>query len=70
MELLPRFAETPAWRYMSVRGLAKRYQIGRDTVRQGLSDPVPPARKKPVRSSPRLDPFKPAIDAMLNEDTE
>jgi hypothetical protein len=34
-----------------------------------LTDPVPPARKKPERSSPRLDPFKPAIDVMLDEDT-
>lgn len=54
---------------LSIRGLAKRYQIGRDTVRQALSDPLPPARKTPMRSSPRLDPFKTAIDAMLTEDT-
>src|SRR6478752_3717783 len=54
---------------LSIRGLAKRYQVGRDTVRQALSDPVPPARKTPERSSPRLDPFKVAIDAMLIEDT-
>jgi len=54
---------------LSIRGLAKRYQVGRDTVRQALSDPVPPARKTPERSSPRLDPFKVAIDAMLVEDT-
>jgi hypothetical protein len=54
---------------LSIRGLAKRHQIGRDTVRQALSNPVPPVRKTPVRSSPRLDPFKPAIDAMLTNDT-
>lgn len=53
----------------SIRELAKRYQVGRDTVRQALASPVPPARKVPVRSSPRLDGFKPTIDAMLVEDT-
>lgn len=53
----------------SIRELAKRYQVGRDTVRQALASPVPPARKVPIRKSPRLDAFKPAIDAMLVEDT-
>lgn len=52
----------------SIRELAKRYQVGRDTVRQALASPVPPARKVPVRSSPRLDGFKAVIDAMLVED--
>ncbi|WP_104044491.1 IS21 family transposase [Arthrobacter sp. ZGTC412] len=59
---------TEYW-FVSIRGLAKRYQIGRDTVRQALSDPLPPPRKTPVRSSPRLDAFKHSIDAMLIEDT-
>lgn len=53
----------------SIRELVRRYQVGRDTVRQALASPVPPARKVPVRSSPRLDAFKPAVDAMLVEDT-
>lgn len=43
---------------LSIRGLAKRYQTGRDTVRQALSNPLPPARKTPVRPSPRLDPVQ------------
>jgi hypothetical protein len=47
---------------LSVRGLAKRYQVGRDTVRQAWSDPVPPTRKTPARSLPRLDPFRPALN--------
>jgi hypothetical protein len=54
---------------LSIRGLAKRYQCGRETVRQALSDPLPPARKTAVRSSPRLEAFKYAIDVMLTEDT-
>lgn len=69
MELFARIRRDARIEGVSIRGLAKRYQIGRDTVRQALSDPVPPARKTPLRSSPRLDPSKEAIDAMLSEDT-
>jgi len=69
MELFAKIRRDARVEGMSIRGLAKRHQVGRDTVRQALSDPVPPARKKPVRSSPKLDPFKPAIDAMLTGDT-
>jgi transposase len=53
----------------SIRELARRHQVARKTVRKALSSPVPPERKTPERSSPRLDPFKLAIDAMLVEDT-
>jgi hypothetical protein len=69
MELFAKIRRDARVEGVSIRGLAKRYQIGRDTVRQALSDPLSPARKTPVRSSPRLDPFKPAIEAMLTEDT-
>jgi transposase len=69
MELFAKIRRDARVEGMSIRGLAKRHQVGRDTVRQALSDPVPPARKKPVRSSPRLEPFKAPIDAMLTEDT-
>jgi transposase len=69
MELFAKIRRDARIEGMSIRGLAKRYQVGRDTVRQALSDPLPPARKTPERSSPRLDAFKPAIDAMLTEDT-
>lgn len=53
----------------SIRELARRHQVARKTVRKALSSPVPPERKTPQRSSPRLDPFRSAIDAMLVEDT-
>jgi hypothetical protein len=69
MELLAKIRRDARVEGWSIRGLAKRYQVGRDTVRQALSNPVPPARKQPERNSPRLDPFKHVIDAMLVEDT-
>jgi hypothetical protein len=69
MELFARIRGDARVEGLWIRGLAKRYQIGTDTVRQALTDPVPPARKTPERSSPRLDPFKPAIEAILNENT-
>jgi hypothetical protein len=69
MELFAKIRRDARVEGLSIRGLAKRYQVGRDTVRQALSDPVPPAPKTPERASPRLDPYKAAIDAMLTEDT-
>lgn len=69
MELFAKIRRDARVEGVSIRGLAKLHQVGRDTVRQALSDPVPPARKRPVRSSPKLEPFKAAIDAMLVEDT-
>ena len=55
---------------MSIRALARKHQVGRGTVRQALTSAEPPPRKTPVRSSPRLDPFKSAIDDMLRADLE
>ena len=69
MELFVKIRRDARVEGLSIRGLAKRYQVGGDTVRRALSDPVPPGRKTPERSSPRLDPYKSAIDAMLTEDT-
>lgn len=54
----------------SIRALAARYGVGRATVRTALSQAEPPPRKTPVRVSPRLEEFKPAIDAMLLEDVD
>jgi transposase len=53
---------------LSIRELARRHHVGRATVRQALASPEPPPKKTRVRSAPRLDRFKPAIDAMLRED--
>ena len=53
----------------SILELARKHHVARKTVRKALDSPLPPERKTPERSSPRLDPFKPATDAMLIEDT-
>jgi transposase len=55
---------------LSIRELARRHGVHRRTVRQALSAAQPPPRKSPTRSSPRLDPFKAAIDGMLRADLQ
>ena len=54
---------------LSVRALAAKHRIHRRTVRQALGSAAPPERKPRRGVSWRLEPFKPAIDAMLIEDT-
>lgn len=53
---------------LSIRALADRHGVHRRTVRQALGNAVPPERKTPVRTAPKLDPAKPLIDAMLRVD--
>ena len=55
---------------LSIRGLADKHHVHRRTVRQALESVIPPARKIPQRVAPRLDPFKPAIEAMLRSDLD
>ncbi len=55
---------------LGIRALARRHGVGRQTVRQALESPDPPAKKTRVRSAPRLDRFKPVIDEMLREDLD
>lgn len=55
---------------LGIRALADRHRVHRRTVRQALASAVPPPRKPAVRVSPRLERFKPAVDAMLREDLD
>ena len=55
---------------LGIRALARRYGVGRGTVRQALASASPPERKTPIRTAPKLDPFKPAIDDMLRVDLD
>ncbi len=69
VELFARIRRDARVEGLSIRELARRHGVGRPTVRQALLQAEPPPRKPRVRSAPRLEPFKAAIDAMLVEDT-
>ncbi|GAA3139040.1 IS21 family transposase [Rhodococcus baikonurensis] len=70
VELFARIRRDARVEGYSIRQLARRHQVGRATVRMALAQAEPPPRKVPVRCSPKLDPFKAAIDAMLTADIE
>lgn len=70
MELFARIRRDARIEGCSIRQLARRHQVGRATVRMALAQAEPPPRKIPVRCSPKLDPFKAAIDAMLTADID
>ncbi|MDZ7910907.1 MAG: IS21 family transposase [Rhodococcus sp. (in: high G+C Gram-positive bacteria)] len=70
MELFARIRRDARVEGYSIRQLARRHQVGRATVRMALVHAQPPPRKIPVRCSPKLDPFKNAIDTMLTADID
>ena len=53
---------------MSVRSLARKYDVHRRTVRQAIASPLPPDRKTPVRAAPVREAVAGWIDEMLRED--
>ena len=55
---------------LSVRELARRHGVHRRTVRAALASADPPPRKIQVRVSPRLAPFKEAIDQTFRVDLD
>ena len=55
---------------LSIRELAGHYRVHRRTVRQALASALPPPRKTPARTSRVLEPFQPAIEAMLRADLD
>jgi transposase len=70
VELFARIRRDARVEGLSIRELARRHGVGRPTVRQALAQADPPARKPRVRTAPRLDMFKPAIDGMLRQDLD
>jgi transposase-like protein len=60
-----------SWREgLSVRALARKYGVHRRLVREALTRAEPAPRKKPVRRSPQLEPFKEIIDGWLRADLD
>ncbi|MEU3093205.1 IS21 family transposase [Streptomyces massasporeus] len=55
---------------LSIRALARKYDVHRRTVREALSSAGPAPRRRPPPRSSRLDPFKPAVDQMLKADLD
>lgn len=52
----------------SIRALARQFRVHRRDVRAALGSAVPAARKTPVRSAPKMDPFKSIVDGWLEQD--
>jgi transposase len=54
---------------LSIRELARRFGVHRRDVRRALASPLPPPRRKvPARPAPKMDCWKPVIDAWLEAD--
>ncbi len=70
VELFARIRRDARVEALSIRELARKHGVGRPTVRQALAQAEPPARKPRVRTAPRLDAFKLAIDEMLRQDLD
>src|SRR5205814_490995 len=52
----------------TITGVAKKFGVHRRMVRDALASAIPADRKQPERESPKLDPLKGLIDAILMED--
>lgn len=53
---------------LSIRALADRFHVHRRDVRAALVSPIPAPRKTPARVAPKMDRWKPVIDAWLEAD--
>lgn len=70
MELFAAIRRDARLQDLSIRELAGHYRVHRRTVRQALASALPPPRKTPARTARVLEPFQPAIEAMLRADLD
>lgn len=54
----------------TIQGVAKKLNTHRRMVRQALASAIPPERKTPARSSPKLGPVREFIDGIVQNDRE
>lgn len=54
----------------TIKGVARKLGVHRRLVRQALKDALPPERKDPVRSRPKLGPVQAFIDEILEADRQ
>ena len=52
----------------TIQGVAKKLKTHRRMVRQALAGAIPPERKIPARSSPKLESVREFIDGILQSD--
>ena len=52
----------------TIQGVARKLKTHRRMVRQALASAIPPERKSPARSSPKLGPVREFIDGVLQSD--
>jgi hypothetical protein len=69
-ELFDRIRRDSWQQQLSVRALSRKYGVHRRLVREALSSPVPTPRRKPVRVSPRMQPYKETVDSWLRIDLD
>jgi transposase len=55
---------------VAIRELGRRFKAHRRDVRAALASAVPPARKVAVRPAPKMDAWKPVVDAWLAADRD
>jgi hypothetical protein len=49
----------------TIQGVSRKLKTHRRMVRQALASAIPPKRKTPGRSSPKLEPVRDFIDGIL-----
>ncbi len=68
VELFEQIRREHEFENTSVRALASKFGVHRRLVRQALASAVPPERKRPVRSCPKLEIVRAFIDGILDQD--